>query len=109
MSTPANPQSIPTADQVVLPASNAVILDGVDQNLIAYVVHLGFIHWILFGSPLIVTSQWSVWLPDRARKDWNSVDRAAAAVRLHVRKVHPEKCLKIWSPTIEGTDSEKCN
>ena len=56
MTAQANPANIPTADQVVIPASNAVVLEGVDADLIAYAVHLGFIHWLLFGSPLVVTS-----------------------------------------------------
>ena len=45
---------------------------------------------------------WSVWIPDRARKNWNAVDRAAAAVRAHVHQAHKDKILKVWSPTIEG-------
>ena len=55
MSKPANPMpDIPTADQVLLPGSSKVELSGVSQPLIAYAVHLAFIHWLLFGSPLIV-------------------------------------------------------
>lgn len=56
MSTPANPMpNIPTADQVLLPASNLVELAGVAQPLIDYAVHLAYLHWLLFGSPLVVS------------------------------------------------------
>lgn len=56
MSTPANqmPQ-IPTADHVLLPQSNEVELLGVAQPLIDYAVHLAYLHWLLFGSPLVVS------------------------------------------------------
>lgn len=54
MSTPANPMpQIPTADQVLLPGSSDVELTGVAQPLIDYAVHLAYLHWLLFGSPLI--------------------------------------------------------
>ena len=36
----------------------------------------------------------SVFIEDRARPKWNSVDRAGAAIRTHVRRAHPDKCLK---------------
>lgn len=56
MSTPANPMpNIPTADHVLLPASDLVELVGVAQPLIDYAVHLAYIHWLLFGSPLVVS------------------------------------------------------
>lgn len=55
MSTPANPQWIvPPADQVLLPGSSEVELTGVVQPLIDYAVHLAYLHWLLFGSPLII-------------------------------------------------------
>lgn len=55
MSTPANPlPNVPTADQVLLPGSSEVELNGVAQPLIDYAVHLAYLHWLLFGSPLIV-------------------------------------------------------
>jgi hypothetical protein len=38
---------------------------------------------------------WSTWMPDRVFKNWNAVDRANAAVRAHVRRIHPDKGLKI--------------
>jgi len=42
----------------------------------------------------------SVWIPDRARKSWNAVDRAAAAIQTHVRLAHPDKILKVWDPKV---------
>lgn len=47
--------------------------------------------------------KFSLWVPDRARKHWNAVDRAAAAVRSHVQKKHGDKCLKIWKANDEQT------
>jgi len=37
-------------------ASPAVVLDGVDAHLIAFMQHLAVIHKLLFGSDLVVTS-----------------------------------------------------
>lgn len=37
---------------------------------------------------------WSEWVEDNKRARWNAVDRANAAVRGHVHKSHPERCLK---------------
>jgi hypothetical protein len=34
---------------------------------------------------------WSRWFPDRARKQWNSVDRGFAALQGHVRTVHKKE------------------
>lgn len=57
MSTaPIQPSGIPPADQVLLPESNDVIVDGVAPELMIYAVHLAYIHWLLFGVPLIITS-----------------------------------------------------
>ena len=39
--------------------------------------------------------QWGGFIPDNARSRWNAVDRAAAALRGHERKVHPDKLLHI--------------
>lgn len=44
----------------------------------------------------------SYWFPDRKRPAWNAVDRAGAALRAHVRKVHPDNCLKFWNPAREA-------
>lgn len=44
----------------------------------------------------------SYWIPDSGRRNWNAVDRGGAALRAHVRKVHPDKCLKIWIPEKEA-------
>ena len=35
--------------------------------------------------------QWGQFYPDRERKHWNAVDRAHAALRSHIRKVHADK------------------
>ena len=37
----------------------------------------------------------STWIPDRKRKKWNAVDRATASIRSHVKKIHPDKELKL--------------
>jgi hypothetical protein len=47
---------IPKATEVLLPQSNLVSVEGVELPLIEYAVHLGYIHWLLFGSPLMVMS-----------------------------------------------------
>jgi hypothetical protein len=56
MSTPATPPApdIPPAHNVLIPASNEVTLDGLAPELVEYAVHLAYIHWLLFGAPLIV-------------------------------------------------------
>lgn len=57
MSTaPVEPSGIPPADQVLLPESNEVVIDGVAPELMQYAVHLAYLHWLLFGAPLIITS-----------------------------------------------------
>jgi len=38
--------------------------------------------------------EWGRFFADRKRKKWNSMDRAAAALRGHARRVHPEKFLR---------------
>ena len=50
------PGGIPRATEVLLPQSNLVSLEGVEQPLIEYAVHLAYIHWLLFASPLVVMS-----------------------------------------------------
>lgn len=46
--------SIPRADEVIVPASDAVTLDGVALPLLEYAVRLGYLHWLLFGVPLLI-------------------------------------------------------
>ncbi|MBA0084821.1 MAG: hypothetical protein HRJ53_07490 [Acidobacteria bacterium Pan2503] len=48
----ANAAAMPTPDQVLVPASDAVTLDGISKPLLEYVVRLGYLHWLLFGEPL---------------------------------------------------------
>jgi len=45
---------MPTPDQVLVPASDSVTLDGVAAPLLEYAVRLGYLHWLLFGVPLQV-------------------------------------------------------
>lgn len=37
-------------------ASPEVVLDGVDPRLMTYAEHLGMLHQLLFGKPLVITS-----------------------------------------------------
>lgn len=46
--------SIPRADEVIVPASDAVTLDGLALPLLEYAVRLGYLHWLLFGAPLLI-------------------------------------------------------
>jgi len=45
---------MPTPEQVLVPASDSVTLDGISGPLLEYVVRLGYLHWLLFGVPLQV-------------------------------------------------------
>lgn len=47
---------IPPADEVLMPASESVEIEGVVPQLMTFAVQLGYLHWILFGSPLVITS-----------------------------------------------------
>ncbi len=46
----------PAATDVLEPADSNVVLDGVEPNLTIYAVQLGYLHKLLFGEPLIITS-----------------------------------------------------
>jgi hypothetical protein len=37
-------------------ASEQVDIEGVDHNLMAFLSHLGLVHALLFGKPLVITS-----------------------------------------------------
>lgn len=52
---PVSVGGISAADAITL-ASDQVVLEGVNQKLIEYVVHMGYVHRVLFGSPLVITS-----------------------------------------------------
>lgn len=55
MSTPMRDSStMPRADEVIVPASDAVTLDGLALPLLEYAVRLGYLHWLLFGAPLVI-------------------------------------------------------
>lgn len=47
---------IPPAHEVLVPASPEVEIEGVVQPLMTFAVQLGYLHWILFGSALVITS-----------------------------------------------------
>lgn len=46
--------TMPRADEVIVPASDAVTLDGLALPLLEYAVRLGYLHWLLFGAPLVI-------------------------------------------------------
>ena len=37
-------------------ASDAVVLDGVNENFLNFLSHIGMIHVLMFGHPLVITS-----------------------------------------------------
>lgn len=47
---------IPEAHEVLVPASSSVIVEGVAPALMTFAVQLGYLHWLLFGEPLVITS-----------------------------------------------------
>lgn len=50
------PLQIPAAHEVLLPGSDTVELDGVVPALMTFAVQLGYLHFLLFGLPLVITS-----------------------------------------------------
>lgn len=50
------PAAVPSSDQVLKLATPQVNMDGVRTELLEFAVHLGYIHWLLFGTPFVVTS-----------------------------------------------------
>lgn len=53
--TPQGPR-IPTIHEVLVAGSDQVELDGVVPELITYAAQLGYLHYLLFGLPLVITS-----------------------------------------------------
>lgn len=51
-----HPPQIPAAHEVLTVADDSVMLDGVHPKLMVFAVQLAYIHWILFGEPLVITS-----------------------------------------------------
>lgn len=47
-------EHLPKPEQVIMPASENVKFDGLHQDLLTYVVSLGYIHYLLFGLPALV-------------------------------------------------------
>lgn len=47
---------IPTIHEVLIAASDTVILDGVAPALMTFAAQLAYLHFLLFGLPLVITS-----------------------------------------------------
>lgn len=47
---------IPPAHQVLIAADDGVEIDGVHPALMTFAVQLGYLHFLLFGQPLVITS-----------------------------------------------------
>lgn len=48
--------SIPSAHVVLVPADDKVVIDGVAPALMRVAVQFAYLHWLLFGLPLVITS-----------------------------------------------------
>lgn len=48
--------NIPPIHSVLTTESSAVVLDGVHQGLLTLAAQLAYIHFLLFGLPLVITS-----------------------------------------------------
>ena len=46
--------NMPAPHEVILPAGPEVTLEGLPPDLLHYLIQLGYIHWNLFGAPLLV-------------------------------------------------------
>lgn len=47
---------IPSTHEVLIAGSDSVVIDGVEPNLMTFAVQLGYLHFLLFGLPLVITS-----------------------------------------------------
>lgn len=47
---------IPPAHEVLVPAGPTVEVEGVEPALMTFAVQLAYVHWLLFGVPLVITS-----------------------------------------------------
>ncbi len=47
---------IPQIHEILVPASDAVEIEGVVQPLMTFAAQLAYLHFLLFGSPLVITS-----------------------------------------------------
>jgi hypothetical protein len=52
--TPESVPMFPPPDKILLPLSEDVRIDDLPPVLVEYVVHLAYIHWLLFHVPLLV-------------------------------------------------------
>ncbi len=48
--------SIPSTHEVLIAASDQVEIEGVEPKLMTFAVQLGYLHFLLFGLPLVITS-----------------------------------------------------
>lgn len=53
---PRPPETVPSADKVLKLATPSVNVDGVSGSLMEFAVHMGYVHWLCFGMPLVITS-----------------------------------------------------
>jgi hypothetical protein len=49
-------QPVPSPADVMIPASAEVNIKDVNPILMQYVVHMAYVHKLLFGAPLVITS-----------------------------------------------------
>jgi hypothetical protein len=47
---------MPATHEVLIAGSDSVEIEGVEPKLMTFAVQLGYLHFLLFGSPLVVTS-----------------------------------------------------
>lgn len=47
---------IPSTHEVLIPGSDQVEIEGVEPALMTFAVQLGYLHFLLFGIPLVITS-----------------------------------------------------
>lgn len=47
---------IPSTHEVLIAGSDSVEIEGVEPKLMTFAVQLGYLHFLLFGLPLVITS-----------------------------------------------------
>jgi len=73
--TPESVPMFPRPDQILLPLADDVRLDDLPPALVEYVVHLAYIHWLLFHVPLLVRRGGAAVFPGAPQDaDANSLD-----------------------------------
>jgi len=58
--TPQPAAGIPKPEEVLLPVGDDVTLDGLALPLLEYAVRLGYLHWLLFATPLLIARVYEV-------------------------------------------------